>query len=233
MGRLSIHILMAQFKGTIRLEDGDSLNTVLMVDAGRFIAKAGEHELGNWAVGELSVERRNNEFRIMVEGDELVVGVADPVGFSQILGVNEQKPKERRDKKPKASKPKRRERSRDGSPVVATPAVTAAPVSVAEPSLVATPSGVSEEAPPVWARIPVRWKLAGLGLIGLLVFFFLAPNLLALVLMLAGVVTLFLAIAAKSESGTGILPPPFFGTTAAIGGGIGSVLMSLFIMVTR
>ena len=206
-----------------------------MVDSGRFIAKAGEHELGNWAVGELSVERRNNEFRIKVEDDELVVGVADPVGFSQILGVNEQKPKERRDKKPKASRPKRKERSRDqvDSPTVATPAVTAAPVSVAEPSLAATPSTASEEATPLWARIPKRWKLAGLGLIGILVFFVLAPDLLALVMMLAGVVTLFLAIAAKSESGTGILPPPFFGTTAAIGGGIGSVLLSLLIMVTR
>ena len=226
---------MAQFKGTIRLEDGDSLETTLMVDSGRFIAKAGEHELGNWAVGELSVERRNNEFRIKVEDDELVVGVADPVGLSQILGVNEQKPKDRRDKKPKASKPKRKERSRDrlDSPTVATPAVTAAPVFVAEPSLAAAPSTASEEATPLWARIPKRWKLAGLGLIGILVFFVLAPNLLALVMMLAGVVTLFLAIAAKGESGTGILPPPFFGTTAAIGGGIGSVLLSLLIMVTR
>lgn len=77
----------------------------------------------------------------------------------------------------------------------------------------------------------MRTKLIGLGVIGFVAFFFVAPSLLALLLMLAGVATLFLAIAAKNETGSGILPPPFFATNAAIAGGFGSVLLALVIMV--
>ncbi len=99
------------------------------------------------------------------------------------------------------------------------------------PPSIADADAASEKGPSLWARIPARGKLAGLGVIGLVVFFFLAPNLLALLLLLVGVATLFLAIAAKSESGTGVLPPPFFATNAAIAGGIGSAVLALIIMV--
>jgi hypothetical protein len=227
---------MPDFNGTIQLEDGDGLETILTVDSGRLIAKAGEHELGNWAVGELEMERRNGEFRIKVEGEELIVGVEDPAGFTEILGINEAKPKEGRQKKPRTPRVKRKDRKRAEANLVPTaPAapVVVAPVSVTEPPPPSTNGAVSppEEGPSLWARIPLRAKLAGLVVIGLVAFFFLAPNLLALLLMLAGVATLFLAIAAKSESGTGVLPPPFFATTTAIAGGIGSVVLAMIIMV--
>ena len=229
---------MPDFKGTIRLEDGDGLETTLTVDSGRFVAKAGEHEIGNWAINELAVERRDGEFLINVEGEELVVGVADPAGFSEILGVKEKKLKERRVKKSRPPKVKRKERSRaEANPPSATPPAPAlaAPVSVAEPPPAATTSEVpvSEEGPSLWARIPNRSKLIGLGVLGFVAFFFLASDLLALLLLLAGVTTLFLAIAAKSESSSGILPPPFFATTTAIVGGIGSVVLALVIMVIK
>ncbi len=90
---------MPHFNGTIQLDDGDGLETILTVDSGRLIAKAGEHEIGNWAVGELEMERRNGEFHIKVEGEELVVGVEDAVGFTEILGIKEAKVKEGRQKK--------------------------------------------------------------------------------------------------------------------------------------
>jgi hypothetical protein len=83
----------------------------------------------------------------------------------------------------------------------------------------------------VWQRIPTKWKLVGLGVIGLAALGLFVPTLLALLLMLTGMVTLFLAIAAKSESGTAIMPPPFFATTAASVGGIALVLLAAVIMV--
>ena len=60
---------------------------------------------------------------------------------------------------------------------------------------------------------------------------FFAPTVLALLFLLAGIGTLFLAIAAKSESGMAIMPPPFFATTAASVGGIVLVLLAAAIMV--
>lgn len=236
MARLSIHIHMAQFNGTIRLEDGEGLETTMTVDGGRLVATAGALEIGDWAVGELAVVRRNNEFRIKVEGEELIVGVTDPVGFSQTLGLRDGKPAEQQGKKSKATKPKRKERSRkEGNAPAASAAMAEAPAATASPSPVTTTRGApaTEQAPSLFARIPVRWKLACLGFVGLVAFFFIDPNLLALVLLLGGVATLFLAIASKSESGTGIMPPPFFATTAAVAGGVASVLVSLLIMATR
>jgi len=234
---------MPDFKGRIRLEDGDGLETTLTVDSGRFVAKAGEHEIGNWAVNELSVVRRNSEFLIKVEGEELVVVMADPLGFSEILGVKEEKSKERRSKKARSPKLKRKERSTpevkppDAAPPAHDAALPAyavpAPAVVAEPAPVAATAVVqaADEVPSLWQRIPMRTKLIGLGVIGFVIFFILAPSLLALLLLLAGVGTLFLAIAAKNESGSGFLPPPFFATNLAVAGGIGSVVLSLVIMV--
>ena len=226
---------MPEFKGTIRLEDGDGLETTLTVDSGRLVARAGEHEIGNWAISELSAERRNSEFLIKVEGEELVVDVADPIGFAQVLGVKEEEPKKVRGRKPRAPRVKRKERTAPeaNSPLVAAPAAAvAAPVSVAGPaSPAATGEVQAADGPSLWQRIPMRAKLIGLAVIVLIIFFLLAPNLLALLLVLAGVTTLLLAIAAKDESGSRILAPPFFATTAAIAGGIGSVVLGLAIMV--
>ncbi|MDH3260419.1 MAG: hypothetical protein OEM81_11860 [Acidimicrobiia bacterium] len=246
---------MPEFKGTIQLGegDGDGLATNLTVDAGRLVVTAQEHEIGNWAVEELSVKRQNSEFRIRVEGEELVVAVADPVGLSQVLDIKEPTPKRWRVRKPKAAKSSRKGSSQPKAdpepatiaaaipPPAESPAVDSAPQSE---SLIVAPVPPAEslpayvtkevqstvEATSPWARLSSRTKLAGLGVIVLVMLFVIAPNLLALLMMLAGMGTLFLAIAAKSDSGTTILPPPFFATDMAIFGGIGMVLLAVVII---
>ena len=365
---------MPEFKGKIRLEDGDSLETTLMVESRRLVVKAGGHEIGNWSISQLSAKRRNSEFRIKVEGEELVVDVADPIGVANALDVKADEPKGRRGKKPSTKRFKRKGRATPEvkpppvvapaaavtpptfvpgpepavapaavappvfvpepppvvaaavadtiffgepepvvapepevadpvlfaepevvpklavadpvffgepepevadlvlfaepepeptvadpvlfvepepeplvapaavmppalvpgpAPVVASVAVVAPPVAIPEPAPGA--AAVEEEAvdtePSLWQRTPMRTKLIGLGVVGFIIFFFVAPSLLALVLMLAGVATLFLAIAAKNESGSGLMPPPFFATNMAIAGGFGSVLLAMAIMV--
>ncbi len=198
---------MPIFEGTIRLEDGDGLESSLTVDSGRFVVEAGEYEIGNWAVEELSVERQNGEFRIGVEGEELVVSVSDPATFSESLGIKERKPKQR--KKTKTEKVSKK-RSREE----ANPPATAA----------------ADQTPGLLARIPTKWKLSGFVLVGLVVLGVLVPSWLALLLLLVGMVTLFLGIAARSESGAAFLPPPFFATTAASVGGIALVLLAVVII---
>ena len=119
------------------------------------------------------------------------------------------------------------------APVVAPVAVVAPPVSVPESAagVAAVEGETVDTEPSLWQRTPMRTKLIGLGAVGFIIFFFVAPSLLAVVLMLAGVATLFLAIAAKNESGSGFMPPPFFATNMAIAGGFGSVLLAMAIMV--
>jgi hypothetical protein len=85
--------------------------------------------------------------------------------------------------------------------------------------------------PSLWERIPTKWRLAGAGLVLVVILGFIIPTLIALLLFVVGMGTLFLAVAAKSDSGTAIMPPPFFGTDMAIFGGIGLVLLAALIMV--
>ncbi|MDR9450246.1 MAG: hypothetical protein RI637_03410 [Acidimicrobiia bacterium] len=296
---------MAEFKGTIRLEDGDSLETSLTVDRGRLLVAAGDHEIGNWPVKGLSMERRNGDFRFHVEGEELLIAVADPVGFFVTLGIDEDDSKARRTKKPKGEKRLRRKpRSQpepvpppapkvaatvpvevapvvseipvEPSPIEASPQafetpveparvdidipmelfpVEASPVPFEPPAEPPPPVIVGEVAPrppagaprtetsreaakqeqapgavaSLWSRLSLRSKLAGAGAIVLVILGVIAPGLLALLFMVAGLATLFLAIAAKSEGGT-FLPPPFFATTAASVGGIALVLLAITII---
>jgi len=232
------NLSMPQFNGTIRVGDGDGLETNLTVDSGRLVVTAGEHEIGNWAVDELSVKRQNDEFRVRVEGEEIAVAVADPVGFSEVLGVQDRTLKRRRAKKPRTEKGlKRKERSESGptaSPVVPAPRLESSPpvrdAVAPSPMTGIRETQAPEEEPALWSRLPLRFKLAGAGLVGLLVLGLVAPSLLALLLMLVGMVTLFLGIAARSDGGTAFMPPPFFATTAAAAGGIVMVLLAVVII---
>jgi hypothetical protein len=241
---------MPVFNGTIRLEEGDGLDTTMIVDSGRLVVTAGEHEIGNWAVDELSVRRQNDEFRVQVEGEEIAVAVTDPAGFSEVLGIQDRTPKRRRAKKPSTDKGfKRKEHSQaEEGPAAPTPVVVAragtaepspavsAPRSEPSPPVPPLPAAATTETrapgeePSMWSRLPMRFRLAGIGLVGLVILGLIAPSLLALLLMLVGMVTLFLGIAARSDSGTSFLPPPLFATTAAAVGGIGMVLLAVVII---
>lgn len=212
---------MPVFDGTIRLGDGDGLDSSFAVDGGRLVVTSREHEIGNWAVEDLSVKRQNGEFRIRVEGEELVVAVADPAGMSEALGIKEGKL--RRDGKPKA-KP-----GRASSPEEPVKAATWVPV---EPKPAGPPPEQEPRRPSWWQRLPLRGKVAVVGAGALVVLGIVAPTVVALLLLFAGLATLFLAILAKDDGGMGIHPPSFFGTAPAIALGFVMVVVALAIIVT-
>jgi hypothetical protein len=85
--------------------------------------------------------------------------------------------------------------------------------------------------PSLWQRIPLAGKLTGAGVLALVLMGIFAPTLLALLLFVVGMGTLFLAVAAKSDSSAAIMPPAFFGTDVAIFSGIGLVVIAALIMV--
>jgi len=222
---------MPEYQGSIRVGDGsgENLATQLTVDDERLIVAAGDHEIGNWAIEELSAERRNGTFHIGVEGEELVLTVADPVGFMQALGIEDRPVKAGKPKKKKKEKKVRKARSRkDESPRAEPPPD---PVPIPAGTAAASPF---EDQPPAepswWSRVPLRAKQAGAGVLVLVILGVFLPDILALLLLLAGMVTLFLGIAARSDGGTTILPPAFFGTTAAAVLGIALVLVAVLII---
>ncbi len=198
------------------------------VESGRLVVTSGEHEIGNWAVEELSVRRRHDEFLIRVEGEELVVAGVDAAGFSDGLGI-----KDRRlpgaGKAGGAKRSRRAGRSGGGSQEPTGPQTALPPPGA--PSVAS--ETVEAPDPEVVSRVPLRWKLAGLGAAGLVVLGVLATSFLALLLVLSGVVMLLLAIAATGDAATPVRPPPFFGTPAAIAGGIAMVVVgiALFLII--
>ncbi len=218
---------MTVFEGSIRIAGAGEagLSASLAVDAGRLVVTSQDHEIGDWSVEELVVERRDDAFHIKVEGEELVVAVADPAGFSAGLGIKERRASRVRPGKNKAGRSGRRER-RGEEAVAGAPARAwgspAAAIDDAEPV---------RRGPSLWDRLPLRWKLSGLGLVALVVLGVLAPGLLALLLILAGVVTLFLSIAATGESGSAFRAPAFFANPAVIAGAIVAVLLGITLFV--
>lgn len=225
---------MPVFKGTIQLGEGDTegLESSLAVDSGRLVVTAHTHEIGDWAVEDLSVQRRDGVFHIKVEGEELVVAAADPAGLSEVLGVEDQQPKRRLTRKPRAGKQSARKESTQQEPVPqGTTPVSTAPAAAASPVPAIGDEQSAGQKPSLWDRLPLHWKLAGFGVIGLVALGVFLPVLLALLLMLAGTATLFLAVAAKGETGITVLPPPFFATNAAIAAGITMLLLAVIVMV--
>jgi hypothetical protein len=220
---------MTVFTGSIQLSGapGEDLETSLTVESGRLIVTSREHEIGNWSVDEVSAERGEAHFRIHVEGEDLIVAVADPEGFAQALGVRDRK-QSRGTKLKLAKRSRRKERP---EPDVGTPAVPPAASQRVRPA--PPPDSEKEPSRPEpswWSRLPRRLKLAGGGVLGLAVLGVLLPGLLALLFLLAGMLTLFLGIAARSDSGSGLLPPPFFATTTAAVAGIALVLLGVVII---
>ncbi len=244
---------MPVFKGSIRVAGSNEagLEASLAVDEGRLVVRSQKHEIGNWALEDLLVEQRGDAFHIQVEGEELVVAVGDAAGFSEGLGMNDRQLNRARAKRIKAEeKARRKKRSAPEETVAIPPPVVAtpAPPPQAEPPPVTPPPETRAPGPPpvpkeflaatppppkppsLWRLLPLRWKLAGFGVVGLIVFGVFYPGILALLLMLTGMVTLFLAIAAKGDSQSAVRMPAFFTTTPAIVAGVVMVVLGLILI---
>lgn len=114
-------------------------------------------------------------------------------------------------------------------PVAPPPEVrTPGPPPVPKEFLAATPP--PPKPPSLWSLLPLRWKLTGFGVVGLIVFGVFYPGILALLLMVTGMVTLFLAIAAKGDSQSAVRMPAFFTTTPAIVAGVVMVVLGLILI---
>lgn len=78
---------MEQFDGSFRLAGSrDSLNATFSVANGALRVVAGEYEIGSWPLRDIRLTTTGDGIHILVEGEDLIVKMRDPGGFTEALG---------------------------------------------------------------------------------------------------------------------------------------------------
>jgi hypothetical protein len=78
---------MERFEGTVRLAgDTVALRAILLVADQRLKVATAEHEIGDWELTEITARLLPDGCRMQVEGEELIVAVADPLRFAEAIG---------------------------------------------------------------------------------------------------------------------------------------------------
>ena len=78
---------MEEFEGSVRLAgDTGTLYAVMVVTEDRLTVSSRQHEIGNWALTDISSSLRDDGCHITAEGEELVVSVEDPKRFAEAIG---------------------------------------------------------------------------------------------------------------------------------------------------
>jgi hypothetical protein len=78
---------MERFEGTVRLAgDTVALRAVLLVADARLKVATEGHEIGDWELTEVTSSLLPDGCRLEVEGEELIVGVDEPMRFAEAIG---------------------------------------------------------------------------------------------------------------------------------------------------
>lgn len=78
---------MEEFEGTVRLAgDTGALYAVMLVADDRLRVSTRQHQIGNWALSDISSSLRDDGCHITAEGEELVVLVDEPKRFAEAIG---------------------------------------------------------------------------------------------------------------------------------------------------
>ncbi|NNC93669.1 MAG: hypothetical protein HKN80_14390 [Acidimicrobiia bacterium] len=78
---------MERFEGTVRLAgDTVALQAVLLVADQRLKISTEQHEIGDWKLTEVTSSLLPDGCHLRVEGEELIVGLVEPVRFAEAIG---------------------------------------------------------------------------------------------------------------------------------------------------
>ncbi|MDF1597009.1 MAG: hypothetical protein P1T08_13095 [Acidimicrobiia bacterium] len=163
---------MPTFEGSLQIagDAGTKMPAGIRVDGGRLMILVGTaDEIGNWSLAGLDIRRKSGAFVLEVEGEQLLISVDDPEGFTRLVEIKEDAPRSapkhtaRRSRKEKKASPPKEPRGRTSKkakaaesptlePGIATPAAEPKPVpsylTEPEPMTVAPPPPALEEQPP-------------------------------------------------------------------------------------
>jgi hypothetical protein len=83
---------MSDFNAALKVKgDTEPLQARLEVENGRLIISAANQSIGEWNLEDLDIGRTPEGFRLQVEGEELLLEVADPLAFEEAIGANNRK----------------------------------------------------------------------------------------------------------------------------------------------
>ena len=123
---------MGPFSASLRVPgDTGSLAATLLVEDGRLRITAGDQPIGDWSFGEIELQATGLGFRMIAEGEQLLIDVDDVARFEQAVAEASKPPKKfkrfRREKRPRHSRtaksPKVRKTSRREERAGAAPTV--------------------------------------------------------------------------------------------------------------
>jgi hypothetical protein len=85
---------MSSFSARLRMPGRSRLPLGVEVDIShdRITLTAGDRMVAGWSLGEIEVVTLSDGFHIKVDGEEIVLDVADPTRFATELGVGEERP---------------------------------------------------------------------------------------------------------------------------------------------
>ena len=154
---------MPTFEGSLQIAGDASTNMPagIRVDGGRLVILAGaSEEIGNWSLSQIDIHRKSGAFVFNAEGEQLLISVDDPDGFSRLVDINDDSPapaqpkkerrsrkkKERPPKEPRAKRPKKDQAAAAPTeePSAQPPAAEPKPV----PSYLIEPETVASTPPP-------------------------------------------------------------------------------------
>lgn len=88
---------MGGFDASLRVAgDAQPIEARLEIDAGRLRLRAADQMIGDWPIKDLDFHRIGQGFRAIIEGEEVLLDIADPHSFEHALGLN-QPPAPKRD----------------------------------------------------------------------------------------------------------------------------------------
>lgn len=235
---------MEQFDGSFRLAGTrESLDATFSVASGSLRVTAAGYEIGNWRLEDVRLTSAGDGIHILVEGEDLVVKMRDPGGFTEAVGEASPPRQLKKRRLLKKEKAQRTEHPADGTPMswpgddddddvsvssvrlgqeqLMAPPPPPTPVALEEEPLYVPIQPTAKPAPPKqplskrvreardivewkeWRRrlsIPgVRWGLAFLGAITVVLVAVFATGTLGMILTLIGMVSLILAALAVSD----------------------------------
>ncbi len=83
---------MSGFNAALKVTGNtEPLQARLEVENGRLIISAADQSIGDWNLKDLDIGRTPEGFRFEVEGEELLLEVADPLAFEEAIATNNQK----------------------------------------------------------------------------------------------------------------------------------------------
>jgi len=195
---------MELFEGTVRMPgDPFELSAVLQVVDGRLRVTSQQHELGSWALEDVSARLRPDGCHVVVDGEEMIVTVPRPVQLAEAIGLGWTDPAD--------------------DSLLEAPTSSEAPLEA--PEVTVDPGFIAD--------IPLAWKLGTAAAVALVALWVFLPTVLVGLVVIGGIALLLGGTMAVVDPFTSVRLPERLtaGRLLAAGGGLVAVGLAIALSI--